>query len=94
MYSILLFFALYSGEHCQVYGDIQFVQYGEDYKVYIQQNNNVPDLRVIKVKRFPNKTGLWSIGEKTIPDFKIKIVNNKADADFTIKFVELNPRCY
>ena len=78
---------------CSVYGDIRIVNYDQDYDVYVITDNSIPDLKVKKVDSFPNEPGEWSINKKIQSDYKIRFVKNKADADFTIKYVDRNYGC-
>ena len=91
---LLLFSALTmmsSGvEPCALKGKVRFVQSHADYKVYV--NNSSPDVDVELVEAFPNKSGQWKVVQAH-QDFSVQVVQNKANADFEVRFVEGWPRC-
>eukprot|EP00009_Paramoeba_aestuarina_P003425 CAMPEP_0201521618 /NCGR_PEP_ID=MMETSP0161_2-20130828/15209_1 /ASSEMBLY_ACC=CAM_ASM_000251 /TAXON_ID=180227 /ORGANISM="Neoparamoeba aestuarina, Strain SoJaBio B1-5/56/2" /LENGTH=192 /DNA_ID=CAMNT_0047920281 /DNA_START=12 /DNA_END=590 /DNA_ORIENTATION=+ len=66
----------------KVYGKIQFVKAGADYKV--KEVKSYPDLKVSKVSSFADKPGKWKIVDYGA-DYKIQVVTY--GADFTIKYV-------
>ena len=86
----LLAFSQISKEKvCNLHGKVKIVESHANYRVFVESNN--PDLNVKIVPAFPNKPGKWQI--VTIDqDFSVQFVDNKAMADFTIKFA-IFPGC-
>lgn len=73
----------------KLYGNIQFVETGEDIRVSIV--DSFPDLEVKIVDSFPDECGEWKIVD-SFPDLKVKIVGSFPD--LKIKFVESFPGLY
>ena len=83
--SLFLLLSLPKNEEiCNLHGKVKIVQSNATYRIFIQNNNY--DTKVKLVPSFPTKPGLWQIvayGE----DFTVQFVDNKALADFSIKFI-------
>ena len=73
---------------CHVYGKIQFVEYGEDYKVKFV--GVLADLEIKYVDLFADSPGEWDIVDYGAR-YKIKIVD--FGQDFTVKEVSIFPGC-
>ena len=87
--SSLLFFT--NANYCNLHGKVKIISNGEaDYNVYVVEN--FADMRVQLVDNFPEKSGKWKI-VNSFPDFTIKIVQNRQDSDFTVKFVKSYAGC-
>lgn len=89
---ILIFFCFpffsVSQSACHVFGEIKFVDYGEDYKVKFVDYGE--DLKIKYVAYGEKKVGKWKVvdyGE----DFKLKIV--KYGEDFKAKEVDYGQGC-
>jgi len=77
-----------SGKYCHVFGNIKFVDYGEDYKVKIV--NYGEDLKVKYLDWGMDSSGEWKAVEYG-QDYKIKIVDY--GEDFKIKIVDYGQGC-
>jgi len=77
-----------SKKYCHVYGNIKFVEFGEDYKVKFV--NFGETLRVKYVEYLASSPGQWKI-VKFGEDFRIKIVD--FGEDFTVRLVSFGEGC-
>ena len=89
---LVLLTPLINFAQCEIYGNIQVVSYGEDYKVKVVSYGE--DLKVKEVSglEIADESGKWKFtGQLGLSDYKIKYVSY--GEDFTIKFDNVSWGC-